>query len=49
MTKTVDCGRLGPRQLRPRRPKLNAKLPDQLVNDMKTVKDQGWGKLTPMK
>jgi Zn-dependent M28 family amino/carboxypeptidase len=31
------------------RPKLNAKLPDQLVNDMKTVKDQGWGKLTPIK
>ena len=30
-------------------PKLNAKLPDQLVNDMKTVKDQGWGKLTPIK
>jgi Zn-dependent M28 family amino/carboxypeptidase len=29
-------------------PKLNAKLPDQLVNDMKTVKDQGWGKLTPV-
>jgi Zn-dependent M28 family amino/carboxypeptidase len=31
------------------RPKLNAKLPDRLVNDMKTVKDQGWGKLTPLK
>jgi Zn-dependent M28 family amino/carboxypeptidase len=29
-------------------PKLNAKLPDQLVNDMKTVQDQGWGKLTPV-
>jgi hypothetical protein len=27
-------------------PKLNAKLPDQLVNDMKTVQAQGWGKLT---
>ena len=33
----------------PTRPKLNAKLPDQLVNDMKTVKDQGWGTLTPIK
>ncbi len=31
------------------RPKLNAKLPDQLVNDMKSVQDQGWGKLTPIK
>jgi Zn-dependent M28 family amino/carboxypeptidase len=31
------------------RPKLNEKLPDRLVNDMKTVKDQGWGKLTPIK
>jgi Zn-dependent M28 family amino/carboxypeptidase len=29
-------------------PKLNAKLPDQLINDMKTVQDQGWGKLTPV-
>ncbi len=31
------------------RPKLNEKLPEQLVNDMKTVKEQGWGKLTPIK
>jgi Zn-dependent M28 family amino/carboxypeptidase len=31
------------------RPKLNEKLPDRLVNDMKTVKEQGWGKLTPIK
>jgi hypothetical protein len=31
------------------RPKLNAKLPDQLVNDMKTAKDAGWGKLTPVR
>jgi hypothetical protein len=30
------------------RPKLNAKLPDQLINDMKTAHDQGWGKLTPV-
>ncbi len=29
------------------RPKLNEKLPDQLVNDMKTAKDQGWGKREP--
>jgi hypothetical protein len=29
-------------------PKLNAKLPEQLVNDMKTVKEQRWGKLTPV-
>jgi hypothetical protein len=27
---------------------LNAKLPDQLVKDMKTAKDQGWGKITPV-
>ncbi|HET9402434.1 MAG TPA: M28 family peptidase [Candidatus Acidoferrales bacterium] len=30
------------------RPKLNSKLPDQLVRDMKTVQDQGWGKVTPV-
>jgi len=30
------------------RPALNAKLPDQLIKDMKTVKDQGWGKITPV-
>ena len=30
------------------RPKLNEKLPDQLVTDMKTAKDQGWGKMTPV-
>jgi hypothetical protein len=30
------------------RPKLNAKLPDQLIMDMKTAHDQGWGKLTPV-
>ncbi len=30
------------------RPKLNATLPDQLVNDMKTAKDAGWGTLTPI-
>ena len=29
-------------------PRLNAQLPDQLGNDMKTVKAQGWGKLTPL-
>ena len=33
----------------PTRPKLNEKLPDRLVSDMKAVKDQGWGKLTPIK
>lgn len=32
----------------PGRPHLNAKLPDQLVKDMKAAKDQGWGKLTPV-
>lgn len=32
----------------PGRPQLNAKLPDQLLKDMKTVKDQGWGKITPV-
>ena len=32
----------------PTRPKLNAKLPELLMNDMKTAKDAGWGKLTPV-
>jgi len=32
----------------PNRPKLNAKLPDQLVNDMKAAQAAGWGKLTPV-
>jgi Zn-dependent M28 family amino/carboxypeptidase len=32
----------------PGRPKLNEKLPDQLLKDMKLVKEQGWGKLTPV-
>jgi hypothetical protein len=30
------------------RPKLNAKLPEQLEKDMKTAKEQGWGKVTPV-
>jgi hypothetical protein len=30
------------------RPQLKATLPDQLVKDMKTAKDQGWGKTTPV-
>jgi Zn-dependent M28 family amino/carboxypeptidase len=30
------------------RPKLNAKLPDALVNDMKAAKEAGWGQLTPV-
>jgi Zn-dependent M28 family amino/carboxypeptidase len=30
------------------RPKLNAKLPDMLVNDMKAAKEAGWGTLTPV-
>jgi hypothetical protein len=30
------------------RPQINAKLPDQLVKDMKLAKDQGWGKTTPV-
>ncbi|MGH9736564.1 MAG: M28 family peptidase [Candidatus Acidiferrales bacterium] len=29
-------------------PGLNAKLPDQLVKDMKAAKEQGWGTLTPV-
>ena len=29
-------------------PQLKANLPDQLVKDMKSAKDQGWGKLTPV-
>jgi Zn-dependent M28 family amino/carboxypeptidase len=32
----------------PGRPQLKAKLPDQLVKDMKSAKDQGWGKTTPI-
>ena len=32
----------------PGRPRLNAKLPDQLVKDMKTAQEQGWGKITPV-
>ena len=32
----------------PGRPKLNEKLPDQLIKDMKLAKEQGWGKLTPV-
>jgi hypothetical protein len=30
------------------RPGLNTKLPDQLVKDMKTAKDQKWGTVTPV-
>jgi len=30
------------------RPKLKADLPEQLVKDMKTARDQGWGKVTPV-
>ena len=30
------------------RPEINTKLPDQLIKDMKTAKDQGWGKTTPV-
>ena len=30
------------------RPKLNAKLPDMLVNDMKAAQAAGWGALTPV-
>ncbi len=30
------------------RPELKSHLPDLLVKDMKTAKDQGWGKLTPV-
>jgi Zn-dependent M28 family amino/carboxypeptidase len=29
------------------RPKLNEKLPEQLQNDMKTAREQGWGKQAP--
>ncbi len=32
----------------PGRPQLKPNLPDQLIKDMKTVKDQGWGKITPV-
>jgi len=32
----------------PGRPQLNSKLPDQLVKDMKTAKDQKWGTITPV-
>ncbi|HKA00811.1 MAG TPA: M28 family peptidase, partial [Candidatus Solibacter sp.] len=30
------------------RPKLNEKLPEELTKDMKTVQQQGWGKITPV-
>jgi hypothetical protein len=30
------------------RPEINSKLPDQLIKDMKTAKDQGWGKVAPV-
>jgi hypothetical protein len=30
------------------RPQLKSNLPEQLVKDMKTAKDQGWGKITPV-
>jgi hypothetical protein len=30
------------------RPKLNQVLPEQLMKDMKSAKDQGWGTLTPV-
>ncbi len=32
----------------PGRPMLKSNLPEQLVKDMKSAKDQGWGKLTPV-
>jgi hypothetical protein len=32
----------------PGRPKLNAQLPEQLIKDMKTAQDDGWGKITPV-
>jgi len=32
----------------PGRPKINAKLPDDLKKDMETVQKQGWGKQTPV-
>jgi hypothetical protein len=32
----------------PEKPKLKTNLPDQLIRDMKTAKDQGWGKTTPV-
>jgi hypothetical protein len=30
------------------RPRLNTKLPEQLIKDMKSAKDQNWGKITPV-
>ncbi|MEO8595678.1 MAG: M28 family peptidase [Candidatus Solibacter sp.] len=30
------------------RPQLNAKLPEQLIKDMKAAKDQNWGTITPV-
>jgi Zn-dependent M28 family amino/carboxypeptidase len=32
----------------PGRPQLNTKLPEQLMKDMKTAKDQKWGAITPV-
>ncbi|MEI6669197.1 MAG: hypothetical protein WCP29_13670 [Acidobacteriota bacterium] len=31
------------------KPKLNTKLPDRLVADMKAAKENGWGTLTPVR
>jgi len=30
------------------RPEIKSTLPEQLIKDMKTAKDQGWGKETPV-
>jgi len=30
------------------RPEINSTLPEQLIKDMKTVKDQNWGQITPV-
>jgi Zn-dependent M28 family amino/carboxypeptidase len=32
----------------PGRPKVNERLPDQLLKDMKEAREQGWGKITPV-
>jgi hypothetical protein len=30
------------------RPELNATLPEQLIKDMKTAREQNWGQITPV-
>jgi len=46
VSKTVAA--IGGELAQPGRPKLKETLLDQLVRDMKTAQEQGWGKITPV-